>query len=626
MSTRTVVQRPVHLPSSANLQQALLALLGGVVLFGILLIALLVGFNIYYAGRVYPGVSVAGINLSGLRVQEAQGRLAQSLTYPEQGRIVFKEGEAVWIARPEEVGLFLDPKTSATSAFAIGRKGGLIGSFNQQFKAWFSGINLPPYLVFDERIAHAYLANIATQVELPTIEATISVKGTDVTVTPGQVGRSVDYQATLAPLEGQVRSLTDGILPVVMVENPPAILDASAQAEIARNILKAPLTLKVPNAKEGDPGPWSFDQASLASMLAIERVETSEGARYQVGLNTDSLRSFLQGIAGGLSLQPANARFIFNDDTRQLEVIQPANIGRALNVEASLQTINEKLGQGNHSLDLVFDYTNPQVDDKATAESLGIRELVSVHTSYFYGSSTSRIQNIETASARFHGVLVPPGETFSMGDVLGDVSLDNGYAEALIIYGNRTIKGVGGGVCQVSTTLFRTAFLGGYPIVERHSHAYRVSYYEQTASGGVDPNLAGLDATVFVPVVDFKFTNDTPNWLLMETYVNPAARTLTWKFYSTSDGRSVEWDTTGLQNIEDPPEPLYQENPDLAEGEIRQVDWEAAGADVTVFRTVYREGQVYLQDQFSTHYMPWQAVYEYGPGTRLPKDRDRGNN
>jgi vancomycin resistance protein YoaR len=626
MSTRTAVQRPIHLPSSANLQQALLALLGGVVLFGILLIALLVGFNIYYAGRVYPGVSVAGMNLAGLRVEDAQEKLALSLTYPEQGRIVFKEGGNVWIARPEEVGLFLDPKTSALSAYAIGRKGGLFGSISQQFTAWFSGVNLPPYLVFDERIAHAYLANIATQVELPTIEATISVKGTEVTVTPGQVGRSVDYQATLAPLEGQVRSLTDGILPVVMVENPPAILDASAQAEIARNILKAPLTLKVPNAKEGDPGPWSFDQASLASMLAIERVETSEGARYQVGLNTDSLRSFLQGIAGGLSLQPANARFIFNDDTRQLEVIQPANIGRALNLEASLQTTNEKLGQGNHSVDLVFDYTNPQVDDKATAESLGIRELVSVHTSYFYGSSTSRIQNIETASARFHGVLVPPGETFSMGDVLGDVSLDNGYAEALIIYGNRTIKGVGGGVCQVSTTLFRTAFLGGYPIVERHSHAYRVSYYEQTASGGVDPNLAGLDATVFVPVVDFKFTNDTPNWLLMETYVNPAARTLTWKFYSTSDGRSVEWDTTGLQNIEDPPEPLYQENPDLGEGEIRQVDWEAAGADVTVFRTVYRDGQVYLQDQFSTHYMPWQAVYEYGPGTRLPKDRDRGDN
>jgi hypothetical protein len=109
----------------------------------------------------------------------------------------------------------------------------------------------------------------------------------------------------------------------------------------------------------------------------------------------------------------------------------------------------------------------------------------------------------------------------------------------------------------------------------------------------------------------------------METYPNAGARTLTWKFYSTSDGRSVDWETTGLQNIVEPPEPLYQENPELAKGEIRQVDWEAQGADVTVYRKVYRDGQIYLEDHFSTHYMPWQAIYEVGPGTKLPKDRDR---
>ena len=130
-------------------------------------------------------------------------------------------------------------------------------------------------------------------------------------------------------------------------------------------------------------------------------------------------------------------------------------------------------------------------------------------------------------------------DTFSMAGVLGDVSLDNGYAEALIIYGDRTIKG-SGGVCQVSTTLFRTVFFGGYPIVERHPHAYRVGYYEQMANSQVDPNLAGLDATVFVPVVDFRFTNDTPNWLLMETYAEGFS--LTWKFYSTSEG--AQWNGT----------------------------------------------------------------------------------
>jgi len=206
-----------------------------------------------------------------------------------------------------------------------------------------------------------------------------------------------------------------------------------------------------------------------------------------------------------------------------------------------------------------------------------------------------------------------------MGQALGDVSLENGFAEALIIYGGRTIKGVGGGVCQVSTTLFRAVFLGGFPINERYSHAYRVSYYEQTASGSVDPKLAGLDATVYFPLVDFKFTNDSQYWLLMETYTDPGARTLTWKIYSTSDGRSVTYDTTGPQDIVKAPPPLFEENADLERNQMKQVDWAANGADVTVDRTVWRNGQVYFQDQFQTHYEPWRAVCDYGPGTEDPE-------
>jgi vancomycin resistance protein YoaR len=412
--------------------------------------------------------------------------------------------------------------------------------------------------------------------------------------------------------------MTDGILPLVVHETPPIILDASAQAGLARRILSAPLTIQSPDSSPGDPGPWTFDPPALASMLDIERVESPEGAKYQVGLNSDNLRTFLEGIAPSFVRYPANARFIFNDETGQLEQISPAVTGRALDIEASLALINQKLAEGEHRVDLDLEYTNPAVTDEATADSLSIREAVSVYTSYFYGSSAARIQNIQTSAARFHGLLVPPNSTFSMAEALGDVSLDNGYAEALIIYGDRTIKGVGGGVCQVSTTLFRTVFFGGFPVVERYAHAYRVGYYEQTPGGGIDSNLAGLDATVFAPVVDFKFTNDTPYWLLMETYVNPDARTITWKFYSTSDGRSVEWDTSGPANAVEPPDPLYEENPELAPGEIKQVDWEAQGADVTVTRTVYRDGQVYFSDDFFTHYLPWQAMYQYGPGTEIP--------
>lgn len=606
------------------LSQAFFALFGGSLLFLTLLLGVVIGFDIYHAGQVFPGVSVAGVDLSGLSQDEAAELLSLNVVYPQEGRIIF-QGDQVWPAKPAELGLYLDSETSAAAAYSVGRQGNPFTRIRDQFSAWYSGVDLPPLLVYDGRVAYSYLNSIAEQVDQPTIEASLSVDGSDVIVTPGQIGRSVDIEATLAPLEAQLRSLTDGAIPVIMRENSPIILDVGEQAELARQILSEPLILENPESKEDDAGSWTFDVETLAGMMTIKVVDAPEGARYQVGLDAESLRSFLSGIAPDFERGTENARFIFNDDTRQLEVIQPAVIGRSLNVDATIDAINQQVVQGDHTVSLAFDYTDPAVGDDATAEQLGITELVSVDASYFYGSSAERIQNIQTAAAQFHGVLVPPGGTFSMGEVLGDVSLDNGYAEALIIFGNRTIKGVGGGVCQVSTTLFRTVFFGGYPVMERYPHAYRVSYYEQTASGSVNPKLAGLDATVFVPVVDFKFTNDTPNWLLMETYVNAPARKLTWKFYSTSDGRSVDWDTTGLKNVEDPPKPLYQENPDLKKGEIKQVDWEAEGADVTVYRTVHRDGQVYLEDEFSTHYMPWRAVYEYGPGTKIPKDKQKNN-
>ncbi len=315
----------------------------------------------------------------------------------------------------------------------------------------------------------------------------------------------------------------------------------------------------------------------------------------------------------------ADARFYFDDPTGQLVLISSAKVGRKTDVEASIKAINEALLRGEHIVPLVVAEDQPAVADTATGAELGITERVMEYTSYFYGSSSARIQNIQAAAAQFHGVLIAPGETFSMGSVMGDVSLDNGFAEALIIYGGRTIKGVGGGVCQVSTTLFRTVFLAGFPVVERHQHAYRVSYYERTAGGNVDPNWAGLDATVYFPLVDFKFTNDTPNWLLMETYVYPGSYSLTWKLYSTRDGRSVDWHTTGPQNVVAAPKPLFEENPDLNKNQIEQVDYAARGADVTVTRTVWKDGAIYFQDTFQTHYEPWQAICQYGPKTEEPE-------
>jgi vancomycin resistance protein YoaR len=429
----------------------------------------------------------------------------------------------------------------------------------------------------------------------------------------GQIGRELQIQAVLQELQGPIARMHDVDLTLKIEETSPVVLDATPAVESAREILSAPLTLTA----EGEDS-WTLEPDELAPMLTFILEESDAGAGYNVELDPELFRSFLEPLAPVLKRTPQNARFIFNDDTRQLDLLEQAVIGRSLDMDQTLESVNHGLNSGQHQVPVAFQLEQPLAGDDATVQELGISEAVSVVSTYFYGSSPERVQNIKTASGAFHGLLVAPGETLSMAEVLGDISLDNGYAEALIIFGDRTIKGVGGGVCQVSTTLFRAAFFGGYPIVERHPHAYRVGYYELTRYGGRDESLAGLDATVFVPVVDFKFTNDTGSWLLLETYVYKDNQ-LQWKFYSTSDGRSVEWSSNQSNKVE-APDPLYKENKDLAKGKIKQIDYEADGLDVVVYRTVRRESETLYKDTFKTHYLPWRAIYEYGPGTKLPRD------
>jgi vancomycin resistance protein YoaR len=585
----------------------LAAFLAGISFLAALFVFLL-AVRLIFINRALPGVRSGDGALGGKTAQQMQVVLADAYTYPQTGLLALRDGASVWTATPADLGVSLDTQAMAEQALAVGRRGPLALRLQEQVDAWMSGVDVAPVVVFDQSRGATTLVSIAASINKAQLDATIGVDGLEVNVQPGQIGRTLDIDASLMVIQPSISLLHDADLPLVVRETPPLVLDASEQAAIARRILSQPLTLTTDGA-----GPWTFDPPALASMLRFNLVQDSQGGRYQIGVEPQTMAAFLEPLAPDLQRSPENARFVFNDDTRQLDLLQDAVIGRTLDVPGTIEAINAGLASGSHSLDLVFQTEQPAVPSTATAADLGITELVVDARTYITGSSPERVQNIRLASAAFHGLLVAPGASLSMADVLGDISLDKGYAEALIIMGNRTIKGVGGGVCQVSTTLFRAVFFGGYQIDERYPHAYRVGYYEQ----GPNSPGPGLDATVFAPLVDFKFTNDSDHWLLMETYLY--SNSLEWKFYSAKDGRVVSWESTGAQNVVDAPEPLYKENPDLHEGKIKQVDYQADGADVTFTRTVLRDGQVLHNDLIRTHYLPWRAIYEYGPGTELPE-------
>jgi vancomycin resistance protein YoaR len=594
------------------------ALLAGASFFLMVVAIVSFGYRLVNIGRIFPGVSVAGVDVSGLNHKDATLKIQPALTFPDHGRIVLRAGQSIWIETPATLGMKLDPDATAQAALDFGRTRGLIDNIYDQLNAGQVGVVVAPVILFDQRVAYTYLQNLALSVDKPVTEASLVINGLDVTSQPGRVGYKLDIESSLVYLHAQMRLFRDGEVPLVVQEQAPQVLDASAQADVARRLLSAPFIINLPDAQSGDPGPWQIKPADLAPMLRVGRLGSGPGSQYVVQFDNDMLQTLLQSIAKQVDRPEADARFTFDEQTGQLQPTKASLIGLQVDLRSSMDEIQKAVGAGQSSATLHVNTMQPKVADTATGQQLGITQLVSSQTTYFYGSSDARQKNIQTAAANFNGLLVAPGATFSMGQYMGDVSLDTGYAEALIIYNGKTIKGVGGGVCQVSTTLFRTVFYAGFPVVERHAHAYRVYYYEQAAGGRNDSSLSGFDATVYFPLIDFKFTNDTPYWLLMETFFDAGSHSLTWKFYSTSDGRSVQSVFSGPTNIVPALPPTITFNPDAESGSVKHVDYAAEGADITINRTVMRNNQIVFADNFITHYQPWADACEYGPNVKDP--------
>jgi vancomycin resistance protein YoaR len=583
-----------------------------------LVLLLLVSASLYqtaYNGRVYPGVSVSGLNLSGLTAADAARQLVAGISYLHSGRIVFTFQDRRWVATPQDLGLGLDLIESVNDAYNVGRTRDPLDNFAEQFQARFAGVGISPVLQYDTGRALAFLQRIAAEVERPALEAQLERRGVDIVAIPGQVGIRVDLNTMLSLVAVPIGHMTEAVIPVVYNEQQPQVLDASAQAETARAFLSQDFSLSIAEPSPGDPGPWTLPSSLLADMLTFRPAGDGSGALILLALDENKLADFLRPLAPSLSRLKQNARYHFNDGSSELELFYPSIRGRELSLEKSIQSIQTAVAQGGHQAALGFDFADPAVGDHETAAGLKISGLLpnGMQWTSFKGSAEPRIHNITLAASKFDGVLVAPGETFSMGEHLGDVNYDTGYAEALIILGNRTLPGAGGGVCQVSTTFFRTIFMTGLPILERHSHAYRVGYYENY-DGPVHLGV-GFDATVFFPDVDLKFVNDSPYWILMETDVDRGTGRLTWRFYSTSDGRSVSYTTSGATNEVDPPDPRWEPNPALRPDEVKQVDWAVKGADVYVTRTVTRNGQVIISEPYNTHYIAWAALCQHNPDT-----------
>lgn len=323
----------------------------------------------------------------------------------------------------------------------------------------------------------------------------------------------------------------------------------------------------------------------------------------------DKLDSLLSQLKKETEIQPVNALFTFENG--RVTAFSLSHDGQAVDMPKLKKQLYDNLVDlttNNKPMRITIKVPIVVVKPAVTNEnvnSFGIRELIGEGTSLFQHSIENRIYNISLAASRLNGILIAPGDVFSFNKALGDVSSFTGYKQAYVIENGRTVLGDGGGVCQVSTTLFRAALNAGLPILERNAHAYRVGYYEQDSGPGVD-------AAVYSPSVDMKFKNDTEHYVLIQSYADTANLRLTFDLYSTKDGREVIITKPVIVSQTAASAPLYQDDPALPKGVVRQVDFAADGAKVYFTRTVKKDGKVVLADKFNSNYRPWQAIFLRG--------------
>ena len=622
----------------ALLYGALRAALTGILLLVVLAGALCWALQGFYAGRICPGVDVLGVGIGGLSRPQALARLEEALGGGGLPYVALHAAGEEWILSAAELGGRLALEEAVAEAWALGRSGVFRHDLVARLRALWYGYRVVPRVTIEPGEALRGLRRVAVQAGEPARQATLRVAGLQARAGAAETGHDLHITATrLAIEEAVAERLGEGgwyeaprwarwrrhtgpgrpdvaepvRVPLVFREVAPSLTEVSGAAEQATLILSTPITLTATLEEfddQGRPRPverrWLIDQPTLSAWLALERRAVGDEATLAVTVDRERIAAYAEAFAAALARPPREGRFTYDPATEALTALTPGQNGLIVDAAALAERVAAAcLHPGDRAVEVPLRIVSPRVT-RRDLEALMPLSLISVGQTSFAGSTPDRLQNIRAATARFHGLTIPAGAAFSFLEHLGPVTAANGYSEAWIILGERTVLGPGGGVCQVSTTCYRAAFYGGYPLDERWAHTYRVSWYE--------PPL-GLDAAVYSPGTDMRFTNDTDTPILIVTEIDEANAALYFRFYGAPRDREVVLEGPIATNPVPAGPAIVSVDPSLPPGARVTIETAHDGLDVTIYRSVRRDGVEVARDEVVSRYVPWPARYAVGP-------------
>jgi vancomycin resistance protein YoaR len=579
----------------------------------VLVVTGLLAINKIHTGKIFPNTYIDSIEVSQKTVGESV-EVLESIEIPlPPHTLLVTAGEYSISSSSAELKHSFDYVAVSQQAYESPRTQNPITTAANLTQSYFSTTKLTAPTQYDKKSLDNLLKTLAEKVFVEGKNPEIRLKTSDneesLEVFTGIAGKELNIGATkekiLAELNNQNnlnQKMSDDSWELVVeanIETTNIVLDNSgvkSALDRAKDLVGKKLIA------EADERKYEIDDIRLVSLI------NPLGGYYQ-----DQIQEIIIDWAKEINRPASNAEFEYDPNTLKVTTFSPHRDGLALDEARTQQAIIAWLDKATENsqdesqnlLQLPLKRDFPEITLEQTND-LGINERIGFGESYFRGSIPNRVHNVGITADRISLLIIPPGKEFSFNRALGEVSARTGFRSAYIISGGRTVLGDGGGVCQVSSTLFRSVMDAGLKITRRLQHSYRVSYYELNA----DP---GFDATVYAGDVDFRFVNDTGNHIMLYSTTDLDNNYMNIEIYGTDDGRTSEIVDYKKWDLRSPPAPEYYPTDTLPSGVTRQIDWSVSGIKTEFTYLVKdKDGKVLHENIYYSNFRPWSAKFLVG--------------
>ncbi|MFP4514697.1 MAG: VanW family protein [Parcubacteria group bacterium] len=557
-----------------------------------------------YSNKALSGLSFANYNLSNREAAEIEDLVNKEVEkYNNEGMVFYYQDKKIALSptvssfEPDLAYpiVYFDAKETARNAINYGKDKSFVENLVKSFKTLINGKRVELVYNLEEGRIKELLQSKYKELEYPAQDAKLIIEVNEdennIYIEEEKIGKIIDYEQAISDLKKSLDLAQDVSIRLQDKTDYPQIYKQDVEDKIseANELMSlSPINLYHKNRE------WLVNKEDFSKWLNFKKLDNQE---IIIEVNENKIKEFLnKEIAPNIDKDPVKADFVIKDG--KVEEFQLAEKGLNLEINKTTELIQENIKNKDSEIDLVVSDINYNTSDNL---NLGIKEIIGTGHSNFAGSPANRRHNIQVGADTLNGMLIKPGQEFSLVQSLGDIDAANNYLPELVIKGNETVPEYGGGLCQIGTTVFRTALDSGLEITERRNHSYRVSYYEP----------AGTDATIYDPKPDFRFLNDTPNHIMIQYRIEGSD--LYFDFWGTNDGRQASTTYPVIYNIKEPPPTKYIETEDLEPGKVKCTESAHNGADAYFDYTVkYPEGSDTQKEdkerRFYSRYTPWQEV------------------